>query len=76
MCELNIRYIKRNRLQFFRLFQNLIKWNINNFRFIINKPPDQPGTCQSVNLWSLTGDPFHVQLQVEEYARYTESSNP
>src|ERR1700709_1723106 len=59
MRKLYTRNIKRDRFKLFCLFNYLIKGNVDKLSLFVNKSADEPGTGNTVDLWTFTGDPFH-----------------
>src|SRR6266513_2748209 len=65
VCEFNIGYIERDSIKFFSFFSDIYKGNKKELSFAINKTFDEPGTSYPVNLWPLTGDPFHKMIFIK-----------
>src|SRR6187549_2759400 len=59
MCVFNVRKIKWNCTDFFRLGYDIIKWYINDFCIRVNKSFDEPWTGYTIDLWALTSYPLH-----------------
>src|SRR5687768_7144806 len=55
-------YVERCGMKLRGFANNLFKRNVNDFRILVNKPPDQPCTSNTINFRSLTGDPLHLSF--------------
>jgi hypothetical protein len=62
MGQLDTWNVERHRALALSNVQHLRSGDVQNLGIGINKPPDQPGTSEPIDLRAFTRDPFHLSL--------------
>src|ERR1035437_4648745 len=66
MAVFHIRDVVRNSAGCRCCLHHLVTWHIEELRCAVDEPGNQPRTCDTVNLWTFTGNPFHGESPVLE----------